>query len=106
MSLEKIERYMEELEAIKHYKDVKGERDELLKRVEELESELTAEREKARKYSKKVKELEREVRKKDSKIFHLEVNIKVKDDEIREPSWKKSKLPLRVRLSRKSSKRF
>jgi len=40
VSLEKIEQYVGELEAIKHYDEVKHERDRLAAKVTELEAEL------------------------------------------------------------------
>ncbi|RLI74132.1 hypothetical protein DRP04_15015 [Archaeoglobales archaeon] len=96
MSLERIERYLKELEAIKHYKEVKREKDELLKKVEELESELRAVRERAKEYSEKIIELEREITKRGIEIANLKSELNAKDGKIRELEETLSEYKLKI----------
>ncbi|RLI84610.1 hypothetical protein DRP07_00535 [Archaeoglobales archaeon] len=96
MSLEKIERCIEELEAIKHYKEVKRERDKLLKRVEELENELRVVRERTKEYSEKIRELEREITKRDTEMAYLKSELNAKNSRIRKLEKTLSEYELRI----------
>jgi chromosome segregation ATPase len=83
MSLEKIDEYIRELEAIKNYDRVKAERDSLLARVKELEASLSSEREKVEELHQIIKNLEEQVRMKSGEIESLKSELAAKDERIK-----------------------
>jgi chromosome segregation ATPase len=83
MSLEKIDEYIRELEAIKNYDRVKAERDSLLARVKELEASLSSEREKVEELHQIIKSLEEQVRVKSGEIESLKSELAAKDERIK-----------------------
>jgi len=83
MSLEKIDEYIRELEAIKNYDKVKAERDSLLAKVKELEASLSSEREKVEELHQIIKSLEEQVRMKSGEIESLKSELAAKDERIK-----------------------
>ena len=83
MSLDKIDQYIMELQAIKDYDNVREEKADALKKVEMLENQLSAEKDKVQTLSNEVEELRRKQREKEEETKSSRQTLKVKDDETR-----------------------
>lgn len=75
MSLEKIDQYIKELEAVKSYDAVKRERDEALRKISELSGKLQKVMDEKREAEKRISEMEGELKK-------LREELKAKDEEL------------------------
>ncbi|MCD6511695.1 MAG: hypothetical protein J7K45_03805 [Thaumarchaeota archaeon] len=82
MSLENIDRYIRELEAIKRYPQVKSERDSLLERNKKLESELASEKKRVEKLLKANKKLKDRVNAMGEEIENLKADLGAKEETI------------------------
>jgi len=97
MSLDKIDRYIAELEALKEYGKVLHERDEALKDVEELEMQLSGERQKVERLTNLLKQSRDKDREKEEEVGSLREALKVKDYEIKSKKEEVDGLERRIR---------
>jgi chromosome segregation ATPase len=82
MSLEKIERYIKELDAIKHYEETKLERKKLEGEVKELREKISTRNKEVEELTKRIKKLEEDAKKEEEEIGFLKDEIKEKDKKI------------------------
>jgi chromosome segregation ATPase len=81
MSLEKAEKYLEQLEAIKYYDNVKRERDELSAKVKELKANLVAKGRAIEELTRKLSDLEKVAEVKEGEMKALKKELRAKDEE-------------------------
>lgn len=96
MTLERIDQYIKELDAIKYYDEAKKERDQALQKVKELERVLTTERESLQSLSKERGTLEQKLKKKDEETSSLRDVLKLKDAELQKLELKVDDLTRRI----------
>jgi peptidoglycan hydrolase CwlO-like protein len=82
MSLEKIERYIKELDAIKHYEETKLERKKLEGEVKELREKISIRNKEVEELTQRIKKLEEDAKKEEEEIGFLKDEIKEKDKKI------------------------
>lgn len=82
MSLEKIEQYIRELEAIKYYDKVRSERDSLLRENEKIREELSSKEEKLQELMKANEDLDKKLKVKMDENDKLKAELKARGEEI------------------------
>ena len=96
MSLEKIEKYIKELQAIKNYDTIKSERDTLQTKLKELEKKLSSQTKKLEELLQAKKNLEGQVKEKTQEISSLKKELKTKDQAIKDLEENLHRLKSRV----------